>query len=67
MKDRQLICGRSIGWLGDLHRGRDAGNHPEGADTKAVEAAKQHAGATINTAWEAGQLALLGLNIFGRG
>jgi hypothetical protein len=58
---------RCIGSLGDLHRGRAAGNRPEGAGTKAVEAAKQRAGATINTAGEAGQLALLGLNIFGPG
>ena len=37
----------------------------ENAATKAVEAAKQYAGTTINTEEEAGLMAMLGINITG--
>ena len=37
----------------------------ENAAEKAVEAAKQYAGVTLNTAEEAGLLAMLGINING--
>ena len=63
MKSKHLLL-NAVGALALMGLG-GISQAQENAATKAVEAAKQYAGVTLNTAEEAGLLAMLGINING--